>query len=63
MSKNGLARIKQEMEQSMDQSDVRDDRSAGTNGQDEEMMDNFDESDGDERNSIPFEDSEKSREV
>lgn len=63
MAKNGLAhRIKQEMEQSVDQSEVRDDGSAGT-GQDEDMLDHFEESDADERNSIPFEDSEKSREV
>lgn len=63
MTKNGVAhRIKQEMDQSADQSEIRDDRSGGT-GQDEDMLDHFEESDGDERSSIPFEDSEKSREV
>lgn len=63
IAKNGLARlIKQEMEQNMDQSEVRDDGSAGT-GHDEDMLDHFEESDGDERGSIPFDDSEKSREV
>ncbi|KAL0267760.1 UNVERIFIED_CONTAM: hypothetical protein PYX00_009936 [Menopon gallinae] len=63
MGKNGLARlIKQEMEQNVDQNDARDDASPGT-GHDEDMLDHFDESDGEERASIPFDDSEKTREV
>lgn len=63
MGKNGLARlIKQEMEQNVDQNDTRDDASPGT-GHDEDMLDHFDESDGEERASIPFDDSEKTREV
>ena len=66
MAKNGLGhRIKQEiLDNSVDHTEVRDEDGSGDAVRDEDMLlDHFEESDPDERNSIPFDDSEKSREV